>query len=182
MEKRKDYETEAAQIVQQLKFKIEKLEEKAEEAQKDTEARLNELKRKREQLNKQRVELNRRFEELTAASDEEWEKLVSEFEIFIKEVNADKLSLYETMEEWFEDMSEKIRHLEKQAASASSDAKETIDREIIFLKEQRDKLGTRLSELRESSSDNWERLKQNLDEGMTSLKDQFNKVYNKMKS
>jgi len=181
MEKRKDYEKEAAQIVDELILKIDNLEQKTEETQKETEARLRELKRKREQLKNQRAELNQRFYDLTHANDEQWEPLVTEFETFIKEVNADKLNLYESMEEWFDDMGEKIRHLEKQAASASSDAKQTIDQEIIFLKAQREKLGSRLTELRESSSDNWERMKTNLDEGMTSLKERLNKAYNKMK-
>jgi len=180
MQKRKDYEAQAEEIVQELTNKLDKLTDKTQTARQDAEIKLKELNTKLAQLKYNKEELTRRFEMLKSAGDDAWDDMVGDFEKFLSEVNTEKLNIYEHMEEWFEDMNEKIRHLESQATTAGADIKQGIYEEISYLKVQREKLGVRLGELRESSSDNWDKMKHHLDNGMSTLKDRLTRLYDKM--
>jgi len=176
MKERKDYEIRAEIIVKQLKAKIYDLEAKALEAKLNTDSGLSNMDEKIKTLTKQREKLDLKFDELKNATNEEWEKLVTEFEEFLEIVNADKQDFSEKIESWINNLSYKIDELELKAKEASEDIKLTLNEQITSLKKHKLHLESKLNEIKHSQDENWLKIKEGFEENLSKVKDSVNQA------
>lgn len=174
---RKDYEIRAEIIVKRLQARILEMEAKAMEAKQNTEGNINELEEKINSLVDQRKELNQKFDELKGSSKDKWDKLVIEFENFLAHVNADKQEFYEKAELWIQDAAERIDELEEKAKHASEDLKIKINDQVGHIKEYKESLEVKFSELKKSQGENWHKVKDGFEENLSKVKESINKAF-----
>lgn len=178
MKQRKDYEIKAEIIVKQLKSKIYELEAKALEAKQNATSGMSDLEEKIKTLANQREKLDSKFDELKNASEDKWDNLVAEFEEFLEIVNADKQDFTDKVEGWIGDLGDKIEELEQKAKLANEDIKLKIQEQITALKKHKINLETKLTEVKKSQGENWQKIKDGFEENLTKVKDSVNQALN----
>ncbi len=182
MKERKEYEAKAEVIVKKLKAKIYELEAKALDAKLKTKKGVSELENKIKSLKNQREKLDEKFNNLKDSGKEKWDKLVIDFEDFIKIVNEDKQDFYDKTEIWISDLSIKIEELEDKAKHANEEVKYKIKEQIGNIRKYKLTLEEKVNTLKESQDENWVKIKKGVDENFHKVKDSISKAFDSLKN
>jgi len=177
-EERKSYEQRAEIIAKKLLSKIYALESKALEAKMDALQNQDKLEKQAEDLAQQRKELENKYYDLVHASDSQWQNVSEDFEALINQVNSDKQHFYEKAQGWLNEMNTRIADLEEKARNSSYEIRGSVQHQLKGLREQRERLQKNLVDMQQESGERWKSFREGLDEGLHSMRNTINKVYN----
>ncbi|BDX39432.1 hypothetical protein CYCD_27870 [Tenuifilaceae bacterium CYCD] len=80
-----------------------------------------------------------------------------------------------------DDIFKEINSLEAKAKNASKELSDNMEEKIQQLKAEGEKLKVKLNEMRETSDDSWEEIKDGFEQATNSLRDAFSNAFNKYK-
>jgi len=183
-EQRKVYEKRAEILTKKLLSKIYALEYKTLEAKMNAEEGLNNLgdqmgdiDAKLNSLKEEREALETNYRSMLEASEAKWKEISQKFEDYVEKISAEKQDFYERAQDWLNNFGSRISDLETKAKSSSGDVRGKVMDQVENLKQQRSKLEHNLGELSKESGEQWNNLKNGVDEGLKGMKSTINKVY-----
>ncbi len=168
------YQEKIAAQLREWTAKIDELKDKAEGAKADVKIEMN---KRLDPLRVKQEEAQAKFQALKQAGTEKWEhlrtglgKAMDDLKTAWEGTRAQREHYQEQIEAQIKEVATKLNEMNAKAQKASGDVKAKMLKEIAEMRELKDELQQKLSELKSAGAEKWESLKASAEKGEKDLK------------